>query len=165
MKKGIRSKCQEGKMKVLGIDPGPVRSAFVVFDGKMIHEKGIVPNLEILSLINWCDFDPYHVVIEAFQSFGMPVGQEVFTTCIWIGRFVQAAESSARLATLLYRKDIKLHLCGSVRAKDGNIRQALLDKVGKQGVKKDPGPTYGVKSDEWQALACAVYFLEGKLGK
>ena len=33
---------------------------------------------------------------------------------------------------------------------------ALLDKIGPQGTKKKPGPTYGFKSHVWPALAVAV---------
>jgi hypothetical protein len=58
---------------------------------------------------------------------------------------------------LIYRKDIKLFLCGTMRAKDANIRQALIDKIGPQGTKAQPGPTYGIKSHSWAALAVAVY--------
>jgi hypothetical protein len=57
---------------------------------------------------------------------------------------------------LVYRKDVKLLLCGSPRAKDANIRQALLDLLGPQGTKAKPGPTYGVKSHAWAALGVAV---------
>jgi hypothetical protein len=60
------------------------------------------------------------------------------------------------LYELVYRRDVKMFLCGSNRAKDGNIRQALLDLVGPQGTKKAPGPTYGLRGDEWAALAVAV---------
>jgi hypothetical protein len=44
-----------------------------------------------------------------------------------------------------------------MRAKDANIRQALIDKIGPQGTKAQPGPTYGIKSHSWAALAVAVY--------
>jgi hypothetical protein len=54
---------------------------------------------------------------------------------------------------------VKMHLCGNQQAKDKNIRQALLDKVGPVGVKKTPGPCYGVKSHAWSALAVAVTAL------
>jgi hypothetical protein len=43
-----------------------------------------------------------------------------------------------------------------MKAKDANIRQALIDKIGPQGTKKDPGPTYGISKDVWSALAIAV---------
>jgi len=56
-----------------------------------------------------------------------------------------------------FRKDIKLHLCGTNKAKDANVRQALIDCLGPPGTKKSPGPTYGIKSHLWAALALAVY--------
>jgi len=49
-----------------------------------------------------------------------------------------------------------------MRAKDANIRQALLDLIGPQGTKKTPGPTYGIKSHTWAALAVAVYAANKK---
>jgi hypothetical protein len=87
-------------------------------------------------------------------SYGMAVGKEVFETCVWIGRFVEVARVEPRL---VYRRDAKLHLCHSPRAKDANVRQALIDRLGPQGTKKNPGPTYGMRSHLWAALAVAVY--------
>ena len=53
-----------------------------------------------------------------------------------------------------------MHFCNSVQAKDGNIRQALIDRFGGKegaiGKKKTPGPLYGVHAHEWPALAVAV---------
>jgi hypothetical protein len=57
---------------------------------------------------------------------------------------------------LVFRKDVKMHLCNSMRAKDANIRTALIDKLGAPGTKKMQGPTYGVTSHAWAALAVAV---------
>jgi hypothetical protein len=62
---------------------------------------------------------------------------------------------------LVYRKDVKLYLCGSLRATDANIRAALLDRFGPGreiavGTKRAPGPLYGIKGDEWSALAVAL---------
>jgi hypothetical protein len=37
------------------------------------------------------------------------------------------------------------------------VRQALIDRLGPQGTKKNPGPTYGMRSHLWAALAVAVY--------
>jgi len=50
-----------------------------------------------------------------------------------------------------------------MKAKDANIRQALIDKLGPVGTKKSPGPLWGVKSHIWSALAVAVTALETKL--
>jgi hypothetical protein len=49
-----------------------------------------------------------------------------------------------------------------MKAKDANIRQALIDIYGGNdkaiGNKKTPGPLYGIKGDLWAALAVAVTF-------
>jgi hypothetical protein len=75
------------------------------------------------------------------------------------------ASVSGGNVTRVFRKDVKLHLCNSPRAKDANVRQALLDRLGPQGTKKAPGPTYGVKSHEWAALAVAVYGWDQIFGR
>jgi hypothetical protein len=92
--------------------------------------------------------------IEMIASYGMAVGASTFETCVWIGRFTEVARVEP---VLCYRKDIKLFLCGTMRAKDANVRQALLDFVGPQGTKAKPGTTYGIKSHSWAALAVAVF--------
>lgn len=136
-------------------------------DGK-VSECGIVANTAIRILLSHYRFsfsgdsvpDEYLnnlplVAIEMISCYGMPVGAEVFETCLWIGEF--RAIMRPQPVTLCYRRDIKLHLCGTAKAKDSNVRQALIDRLGKPGTKKDPGPTYGVTSHMWSALAVAVY--------
>jgi hypothetical protein len=135
---------------ILAIDPGTVQSAFVCWDchDKIIGAKGISANVEILTYTENSKVDT--VVIEMVASYGMPVGKEVFDTCVWIGRFYQASPCPVHL---IYRKDVKMHLCGNMRAKDGNIRQALIDLLGKETTK-------GVRKDEWSALALAITYSQ-----
>lgn len=141
---------------ILAVDPGTLQSGWVVMSGRRVVESGISPNAEALARVAaW----PHALAIEMIASYGMPVGAEVFETCVWIGRFVQAYRHSS-LAQLIYRKDVKLHLCGTSRAKDPHIRQALIDLIGPQGFKKAPGPTYGVKSHAWAALGVAATALK-----
>lgn len=145
-------------MKILAIDPGTEQSGYVRYEDGRIVESGVVPNDEALKLIGQRAYfaDEGDVLaIEMIASYGMAVGKEVFATCVWVGRFQQvwADPDSVRL---VFRKDVKMHLCGTPRAKDANIRQALIDLIGPQGTKKEPGPTYGVKSHAWAALAVAV---------
>jgi hypothetical protein len=63
---------------------------------------------------------------------------------------------------LLPRRAVKLALCGDSRAKDANIRQALIDRFGGKdaavGRKAAPGPLYGISRDVWSALAIAVTY-------
>ncbi len=66
---------------------------------------------------------------------------------------------------MLPRRAVKLALCGDSRAKDANIRQALIDRFGGSaavGRKAAPGPLYGISRDVWSALAIAVtYSIQG----
>jgi len=145
---------------VLGIDPGPTQSGVVWLIGGGVDRAEICPNESVLESIRDTDADV--IAIEMIASYGMPVGADVFETCVWIGKFVREAETHAHGAQLIRipRKDVKMHLCGSPRAKDANIRQRLIDLLGPQGTKKQPGPTYGVKSHAWAALAVAVTAAE-----
>lgn len=153
-------------MRILAIDPGPVESAYVEYfdDGRGIYSSGIQPNQAMQDWIPASAAD--HLVVEMIASYGLPVGAEVFETCCFIGRFEavwdECWESTTRHR--LFRRDVKLHLCGSARAKDSNVRQALLDKWGGKtkaiGNKKQPGPLYGVSKDVWSALAVAVTWVE-----
>jgi hypothetical protein len=149
---------ESGTAPILALDPGTTETAFVLYQAGPIHpilEHDKVPNAEVLELLpRFSRLPGVTLAVEMIASYGMPVGREVFETCVWIGRFVQAWQPGAH--EFVYRRDVKMYLCGSNRAKDGNIRQALLDLVGPQGTKKAPGPTYGLRGDEWAALAVAV---------
>lgn len=138
---------------ILALDPGPELTGWVLLAGGRVLGSGVAANNAALQMVKTSDAG--HLAVEMIASYGMAVGREVFETCVWIGRFVQAWRQPDA-AHLIYRRDVKLHLCGSPRAKDPNIRQALLDLLGPQGTKAAPGPTYGVKSHAWAALGVAV---------
>lgn len=158
---------------ILAIDPGPTKSAWVTYYPITfrIGDFGIGPNGTVLDVIRE-EFGASDVAIEMVACYGMPVGEEVFDTCRWIGRFEQQAldHTHKRNVGLVYRKDVKLHLCNNMRAKDPNIRQAIIDrfpatgggKVPQIGIKKQPGPLYGISKDVWQALGVAITYAETK---
>lgn len=139
---------------ILAIDPGTIQSAFVLWDAdqKEVKEKGIVKNLDLIAYIERDNADD--TVIEMVASYGMAVGKEVFETCVWVGRFYQASPCPVHL---LYRREVKMFLCGNMRAKDANIRQALIDMLGKDVCK-------GVSRDVWSALAVAVTYVGSVMG-
>lgn len=140
-------------MKIAAIDPGPEQSALLLWDGARVVDAYIQPNEYILGRLKDAA-GVYPLVIEKVECFGMPVGAEVFETVYWTGRFSQAygIEHVARVP----RMAVKMHLCHTSRAKDANIRQALVDRLGKPGTKQKPGVTYGISKDLWSALALAV---------
>ena len=148
---------------VLAIDPGSFQSAWLRYDGARPQGFGITAN-DILVRALRSGGLPDVVVIEKVESYGMAVGAEVFDTVLWAGRF---AEASHRVpVVLLPRRAVKLARCGDSRAKDANIRQALIDRFGGSsavGRKAAPGPLYGISRDVWSALAIAVtYTLRGE---
>lgn len=144
--------------KILALDPGPVRTAYLTLEGGKIHDFGIFDNEKLIDqMLAREDAYKPELWIEMIASYGMPVGAEVFETCVWIGRFIQCNQWEDHRVT---RIKIKSHICHSGKATDANIRQALLDRWGPQGTKKAPGPTYGISKDVWAALAVATYALD-----
>lgn len=145
-------------MSILAIDPGTTQSGWVLLSGGgAVIGCGVDANDRVLLLVRETHAD--RLAIEMIASYGMAVGREVFATCVWVGRFQQAWRDPDAVR-LVFRQQVKLHLCQSPRAKDANIRQALIDKLGPQGTKKAPGPTYGVSSHAWAALGVAVTVAE-----
>ena len=146
---------------VVAIDPGPTQSACVAWDGERIYEHDLLSNEAMLQHLRlpYGRVRPSLIAIEWISSYGMPVGAEVFDTCRWVGRFEEAASLTLTPipVEMIPRCDVKLHLCNSARAKDANVRQALLDLIGPRGTKKNPGPTYGITTHCWAALGVAVY--------
>lgn len=156
------------KRIVFSIDPGTNDSGFLRYDAskRIIVDKGVVNNHDLLLRIRSGEFDDDDLVIEGFQCFGMAVGIETFVSCDWAGRFREAWESrTGRRRVKIFRSEVKLFLCRSSRAKDPNVRQALIDKFGSTtleaiGRKKTPGPLFGVSSHVWSALALAITYSE-----
>ena len=161
-------------MKILAIDPGPELSAAVIFDGTNIsfktgkHRGGYKnkwPNRWILNYLTRYQEENPVVVIEMVACYGMPAGKSLFDTARWVGRFQQHAENLGLQHELIYRKDVKMNLCNSMKAKDGNIRQALIDRFGQPGTKMNPGTTHGLAADTWAAFAVAVTYWDTKVQK
>ena len=164
-------------MKIIAIDPGPEQSASVLYDTEKAApcEWAIWRNEHLLAALIEEEVPPRYstdadkLAIEMVACYGMPVGKSIFETAFWAGRFVQAFPGPH---VRIYRQDVKLFLCNSMRAKDANIRQALIDrfpatgggKTPQVGTKKRPGPLYGFHKDLWSALAVAVTAAEGKDG-
>lgn len=156
---------------IFAIDPGDVFSGYVIVehDGSSIvrvTDKGKIENDKIFPLLDITA--PYDLAIEMVASYGMPVGKEVFNTCVWIGRFMEAARSKKNVQKidLIYRKEEKLLLCGKLTAKDSNITQALVDRFAPgqtnkgKGTVKNPGFFHGFSKDMWAAMAVATVFFD-----
>jgi hypothetical protein len=149
-------------MIVYAIDPGPTRSALVIFEDLRIHEAVELDNATLLDRLR----NPsstnrkgqYVLAIEKIACYGMPVGASVLETVYWSGRFAEAWETSTGGANVLRLdfSDVRLALCRARNAKESYVRRAVLDRLGEPGTKKHPGVTYGVHGHAWSALALGV---------
>ena len=156
-------------MKVFAIDPGTDKSAWVIYDseGGQLIRAGIDQNVDLLKGLREENVESTWgvMVIEMIKSYGNVMGDSVLQTCVWIGRFSEACH--LHRIEYIHRKAIVTQLCHNSRAKDSNVRQALIDRfsagkgetvaIGKKGAE---GPLYGVKKDMWAALAVAVAWCE-----
>lgn len=160
---------------ILAIDPGNIQSGVA-----LIRESDLKPlvveKIDNDALLDNLIMDRYeryddvecinYIAIEMIASYGMAVGKTVFDTCVWIGRFIQAFHGEPIKLQYIYRKDEKMNLCGSMKAKDSNIVQALVDRFAPntsnkgKGTKKEPGWFYGFKKDIWQAYAVGVTYYD-----
>lgn len=138
--------------------------------------------------INKVVFDD--VFVETIEARGHIVGNSTIRTCIWVGVFKEAWDNTSegmerysgvtRSRTMLIsRGDEKTVLCGGSTVEnpvtgrrkgvtDANVRAAVIarfpatggGKTPQVGVKKKPGPLFGMKSHAWSALAVAITGLE-----
>lgn len=147
-------------MAILAIDPGPTVSGYAVWGFDSLISFGIIPSEQVLTSDFYREHCPSvtNCLIETVVSYGMAVGVETFDTCRMIGRYQERwSKLAGTEAILITRQEVKLHHCHASKAKDANIRQALIDRFGGKGTKKNPGPFYGVSSHAWSAIAIAVY--------
>ena len=154
--------------KILAIDPGTLKSGWVIYDTKThtVVDKGITDNYALkLFIKSELDQNSFQTVaIEMIASYGMAVGREVFETCLYIGQLMQMFEDAYIDFKLVFRRDVKQAICRNGKAKDPQIRQALIDQFPKTGGgtkpqignKKQPGRLYGVTSHIWAALGVAI---------
>ncbi len=165
---------------ILGIDPGPERSAYVLLGrGDNYGEPGVLlakdhldneQLLEDLPLADVC-------VVEFTKSYAIPVRPEqvgkrayfpqaVLDTTLFIGRLMEVwrVMTSRKIETLTAVKVRNVVCEGSGKGTPGDaqVLAALCDRWGfkshhgAKGTAKNPGPLFGVKEHIWDALAVAV---------
>lgn len=155
---------------VLGVDPGTTVSAWVHYrlDEDRVVRFGTCDNGDLLYILDvefgydeegGRDKANITLVVEGMASYGQPVGASTFTTCIWIGRFIQAWGGEF---VLYPRRRVKKVLLGKDKGGDKQVRQAVLSWFGGEkkakGLKASPGPLHGMVRHEFQALALGLAY-------
>lgn len=150
---------------IFAVDPGPIESAYVILDSDLYpYVIGKVKNEDLIDTI--LNSNVRHFAYEMIASYGMAVGKDVFETCVWIGRFIETARHNDTIAYIqaIYRKDVTMNICQSVKAGDSNVRRALIDRFAEhdlkngKGTKKNPDWFFGFKDDIWSAYAVGVTY-------
>lgn len=112
------------------------------------------------------------VGLEYPSSYGMPVNQTLLDTCTIIGILIEKFKKVGIETELIFRKTVKMHLCGSVRAKDGAVNSRVQEKFGFDHTIKKPNDFYWneniekyggaryCQNDQYAALAVLCYMIE-----
>ena len=164
------------KRLIIGIDPGPATSGFVVYElpaggavGRVVHsDKAKTLDQLRFSLDGWrrraeVTGMPCSVAVERTQA-GPPSTAVVRTTEV-VGRIWEACTARSMDCHLYYRRQVLQALgCARQGNKDSHVRNALIEIHGGSrqvaiGKKADPGPLHGVSSHAWQALGIVFAHL------
>lgn len=162
---------RKGKMKhktIIGIDPGPKESAYVLLCGTEIIKANYVPNDVMIHVVQDTDYDMLAVEGIRYQG-SKKVGNDVFRTCELAGIFYQAARSRGKKAQILFRtknndqgtKSIRAYITG-----DNSCERRAIDSVVKSmfrdywGGIKNPGILQipGGKNHKLSAIAVALTY-------
>jgi hypothetical protein len=117
---------------ILGIDPGPVESAYCLVDREYrIVAAGKVSTTSLLNGLRCAP--PERVAVESIQSYGMVVGRSVFDTCYVIGRIQQVCDELKIPCVLYPRQEYLRRICGGSHTKDSILRRSLALRFGGYG--------------------------------
>jgi hypothetical protein len=142
---------------ILGIDPGPVESAFCLIDRRYrVVAAGKVPSDRIIRALSCAP--PACVAMESIKAFGKRVGAETFETCRAEGRILQRC-ADLKIPCYQYgRHKYGKGLLQDTVVNDTLLRRALLERFGVDTMaqlKLKDG-----KSDLRSAFAVAAYHID-----
>lgn len=166
-------------MYILAIDTGSHDSAYVLYneDTQQLADKNKLPNLQCIQ-----KFKKYldkgqisKVLIEQTSSNGIPVGMEVFMNCEIIGFFVGFLKQYPVSVELIFRKTVKMALCGAIRkVTDASVNLMVREEFGEDNTQKRPNLFYfndevkennglqWMNNDVWASLAIILTYLRDK---
>lgn len=154
-------------MIILALDVGTEQSGYCLMDRETYKplEFGKIDNFTLLE--NVVRHGVYDVLVyEEFQSYGMPVGKSTIASITWNGRYIQASCERKIPYFPVYRVEEKINLCGTTKAKDANLRQAMIDRFATfdfkngKGTKDNRDWFYGFSKDAWSAAIIGVTFID-----
>jgi len=157
---------------LIGIDPGPTKSALAVIerqDGEIkLLDFKYGDNQDIASEIK--SWSANRLIIEQVSHYGRQVGQSTFDTCFSVGYFYAIAEASRHNVELLKKPEVGHILTGSRRATKAQVQQAVKERFKPTGGGSDPykgiqsqqGPLYGTSNHILDAIGVALAWMEAQ---
>lgn len=151
---------------VFAIDAGNKDSGYAILESKssLLRIEGVptfgkISNGELLLVISrW--IGEVDFAIEFPYPKNSVVPYEVFEMAAWVGRMEQVIIQSGEKSARIFRHREKSVMCRSGSATDAQIRAAVIDLMGGKGTPSNPGPTFGVTADVWQAIAVGITFIQ-----
>ena len=137
-------------MRILGIDPGPYDSAYVIWDGETVLEKGYLANAVLLQRLSGNRYD--RMAIERVRIYTKHAGNDLSETAEWVGRF----DGHKNEAMLIPQVLVRGHICGTAAATCLAMKNALKDRFPILADKTAANPMRGANEHIWDALAVAV---------
>lgn len=164
---------------ILAIDPGYEDSGFVFlsldeYNKFDILNRDHINNNDIILLIMQKNIlhGNIELVIETIVSYGNNIGQSTIDTAIWAGQFFRQGKCLGLKTSFISRSEVQLNLCNNKRAKPKNMKQALKDRFGDFGTKKNPGRLYKLKGAGngkvdhiWSALELVITYIDKNYGE
>lgn len=168
-------------MIVIGVDPGTKESALTVYDPARLRvvSSATEDNDTIIQQLRYLHEsyrpDSILAIEQMVSTYRTAVGGETLETIWWAGRFYQDwFATSPNTVHRVPRESVRKHFAIALKANirhvgDPEIRRAIFDRWGGKeravGLKKSPGPLFGMKGHEYAALAVAICWSENNLGK
>jgi hypothetical protein len=168
------------KKYILAIDPGPIKSGYIflsLFENNSfeILDKNHIENdiMKKIILNKYIKYTNIDTVIETIVTYGNKMSQDTIKTAIWAGRFFQIVKDINRKSIFISRPEVKMNLCKDSRAKKPNMKQAIKDRFGNFGTKKNPGKLYelklglekGMLEHIWASFQLAVTYIDLNYGE
>lgn len=164
---------------ILAIDTGTEKTAFVLYnkETKLLADRHWLPNVECIERLTRY-FQNKHIemcLIEMSAVYGAGASMSILENVLLIGIYCQLAKQYNIPVKLIFRKTVKLELCGSIRGiNDAAVNVTIRDNYfGEPGckTKKNLNPFYfneettaneargELENNQWAALAILAAYL------
>lgn len=125
---------QEHIMRIVGVDPGDERSAYVVLLNGQPDTHGWIPNSELLEMLR-DDYVGYGIMaIETLHPRHELASREAMETQLWAGRYVEAVSmagtSFQQRWVQVAEYDSRCAVTGRTNSTNAQVREALLSLFG-----------------------------------